>query len=88
MEKEKFINTKLSKYVKFWKHDIKPNATYASKQAQDGPICEILGVHSITFVKIVTSSKFHSFGRLLAIKQWEVRLWLKLCNQSSWKLLM
>ncbi len=75
MEKEKFINIKLSKYVKFWKHSIEQNATYASKQAQDGPICEILGGYSITFVKIVTSSKFHSFERLLAIKQLEVQLW-------------
>ncbi len=73
MEKEKFINTKLSKYMKFWKHDIEQNATSASKQ--DGQICGILGGYSITFVKIVTSSKFHSFGRLLAIKQLEVQLW-------------
>jgi len=75
MKKEKFINTKLSKYVKFWKHDIEQNATYASKQAQDDLICGILRGYSITFVKIVTSSKFHSFGRLLAIKQLEVQLW-------------
>jgi len=58
--------------MKFWKHDFEQNATYASKQ--DGPICAILGGYSITFVKIVTSSKFHSFGRLLAIKQLEVQL--------------
>jgi hypothetical protein len=53
MEKEKFINTKLSKYVKFWKHDIEQNATFASKQAQDGSIYGILGGYSITFVKIL-----------------------------------
>jgi hypothetical protein len=51
--------------MKFWKHDIEQNATYACKQ--DGQICGILGGYFITFVKIVTSSKFHSFGRLLAI---------------------
>lgn len=61
--------------MKFWKHDIEQNTTYANKQTQDGPICEILGGYSITFVKIVTSPKFHSFGRLLAIKQLEVQLW-------------
>ncbi len=75
MEKEKFINIKLFKYVKFWKHNIEQNATYASKEAQVGPICEILGGYSITFVKIVTSPKFHSFGRLLVMKQLEVQLW-------------
>ncbi len=73
MEKEKFFNIKLSKYVKFWKHDIEQNATYASKQ--NGLVGGILGGYSITFVKFVTSSKFHSFERVLAVKQLEVQLW-------------
>jgi hypothetical protein len=68
MEKEKFINHGLSKYVEFQKQDIEQNTTLHN---EDDFICGKLGKYFIAFVKIVASSKFHSYGKFLAFKQLE-----------------
>ncbi len=69
MEKEKFINDGLSKYVEFQKQNIEQNATLHN---EDDSICEKLGRYFIAFVITIASSKFHFYGKFLAFKQLEL----------------
>jgi hypothetical protein len=69
VEKEKFISDGVSKYVEFQKQDIEQNATLHN---EDDSICGKLGKYFIAFVKAVTSSKFHTYGKFLAFKQLEL----------------
>jgi hypothetical protein len=69
VEKENFISDGLSKYVEFQKQYIEQNATLHN---EDDSICGKLGRYFIAFVKIVVSSKFHSYGMFLAFKKFKL----------------
>jgi hypothetical protein len=63
VERKKFINVGLSKYVEFWKQGIEQNATY-----EDKSICGLLGGYFIAFVKTFAYSRVQYFGRLFCFQ--------------------
>jgi len=56
MEKEKFINVGLSRYVEFWKQGIDQNATYVMKMAPYVEYWEDILLHLLKLLPLQTST--------------------------------